>query len=470
MAKVNYEKKYYEKLLNSINRDDKDGFYKEFTNAIKSGKLEYSQKRIKGQLSFDDAWINTIIDYLGYLEKIVRNPRLYMQAEENVTPIQSAKKINARSVQHLSSHVQNVQEIRDDGTIVPSKVLSTTYEDTLNIYENRFIMTLINKLAAFVEVRYAQIEKNVNSYQIDNLVVNDSFEWRNYHVDTSFNLKVREDIEDEISKKNQELVEKILTIRSYLRGFMNSLFYNQMKQAKARPITPPVLRTNIITHSVDYNSCLKLWQFIDSYRELGVEVGVFDKDLELDADFTSKVADMIMLNYSLVVDNLNERSENYDLLPYKFHKEKPPVKNNLLVVSDMLNEIDRKSVDEPSISEYYYQRMKRNYKYEFTSTVNSGISYNKSFVNVYRKMLKIENGVQEEIIEGIENHLDDRYPGRSEKSKKKTYLSKKRSIYKSVLWLKKQDMERIEKKLAKVEEELAKYDRKRKKRKDIQDS
>lgn len=466
MAQENYEKKYFEKILKSINREDKDDFYKEFNNAIKSGKLEYCQKRIQGQLSFDDAWINTITDYLGYVEKIVRNPRLYMQAEENVTPIQSAKKINARSVQHLSSHVQNVQEIRDDGTIVPSKVLSTTYEDTLNIYENRFIMTLINKLAAFVEVRYAQIEKNVSSYQIDNLIINDTFDWRNYNVEASINLKVRENIEDDTTKKNHELVEKILTIRSYLRGFMNSQFYNAMKMAKARPITPPVLRTNIITHSVDYNSCLKLWQFIDSYRELGVEVGVFDKDLELDGDFSEQIADMIMLNYSLVSTNLKDRSDDYDLVPYKFHKEKPPVKNDLLVVSDMLNEIDRKTVDEPSISEYYYQRMKRNYKYEFTSNVNSGISYNKSFVNVYRKMLKIENGVQDEIIEGIEKNLDDRYPGRSEESKRKTYLRKTRSIYKSVLWLKKQDMERIEKKLAKVEEKLAKYDRKRKKKED----
>ena len=148
---MNYEKKFYKKILNAIDREDKNEFYQEFRNAINAGKMTVSQKRVKGQVTFDDTWITVILTYLPYMDKIVRNPRLYMMAEENVMPIQSAKKINARSVQHLSSHVQNVQEIRDDGVIVPNKILSTTYEDTLNIYENRFIMTLIQKLAAFIE-------------------------------------------------------------------------------------------------------------------------------------------------------------------------------------------------------------------------------------------------------------------------------------------------------------------------------
>ena len=138
-AKTNYEKRFYQRILKAINREDAKGFYKEFNNAIKSGKMTISQMRTKSQLSFDATWINVITSYLPYLEKIVRNPRIYMEAIEMVTPIQSAKKITARSVQHLSANVQNVQEIRSDGTIVPSKVLSTIYEDTMNIYETALL-------------------------------------------------------------------------------------------------------------------------------------------------------------------------------------------------------------------------------------------------------------------------------------------------------------------------------------------
>ena len=165
----NVEKEYYKDILELVEQKSQDAFYKEMLNAIKGGKLEVYQKRSRQQLTFDSTWIEVIKNNLTYVEAIVRNPRNFMEAIEDVAPIQRAKKINSRSVQHLSSHVQNVQEIRDDGTIVPSKILSTTYEDTIIIYENRFVMTLINKLAAFIELRYNSILDSVKSYQKDHL-------------------------------------------------------------------------------------------------------------------------------------------------------------------------------------------------------------------------------------------------------------------------------------------------------------
>ncbi|NLB11518.1 DUF2357 domain-containing protein [bacterium] len=456
-AKTNYEKRFYQRILKAINREDAKGFYKEFNNAIKSGKMTISQMRTKSQLSFDATWINVITSYLPYLEKIVRNPRIYMEAIEMVTPIQSAKKITARSVQHLSANVQNVQEIRSDGTIVPSKVLSTIYEDTMNIYENRFIMTLISKLAAFVEVRYEQIAEKTESYQTDYLRVQDVFKWRNYDIEANIDLKVKEQVEDEESQKNLELVEDIRTIRSYVRGFMQSVFYQTMKESRARAVNPPILRTNIIVKSVEYNSCLKLWQFLDSYRQLGVSVGVFDKELDFDEDFVNKVSDMLMLNYSLITENQADREDTYNLLPYKKRREKEiRFSKTELVVEEMLDEdADIKAVP-PTISEYYYQRMKQISKTNFTRQVNSGISYNRSFLNIYKKMLKIENGVQKEILQGLEKRLRKRYPTKIKSAAKVTFLKRVRSIYKSVILIKKADLESAEAKLRKAEADLEK--------------
>lgn len=460
---MNYEKKFYKKILNAIDREDKNEFYQEFRNAINAGKMTVSQKRVKGQVTFDDTWITVILTYLPYMDKIVRNPRLYMMAEENVMPIQSAKKINARSVQHLSSHVQNVQEIRDDGVIVPNKILSTTYEDTLNIYENRFIMTLIQKLAAFVEVRYEQVTENVKSYQQDKLAISDNFKWRNYDIEAKIELNVKEDINDEISRKNAELIEKIELIRRYLRGFLGSQFYASMKEAGARPVTPPILRTNIIVKSVDYSSCLKLWQFIDSYRQLGVEAGAFEKDLKFDEDFIEEVSDMILVNYSLIASNQEDRAKDYELAPYRYKKAKKPVRKDLLVVAEQLDEVVDKDSD-PTISEYFYQRTKKNYKSEYTRMVNSGISYNKSFVNIFRKIMKIENGVSKEIIDGLKAQLDKANPEKVDKQDKLTYLKKQRNMYKSMVMLKKQDLARAEKKFASLDKEIAKREAPRKPR------
>ena len=466
MAKApqeNYEKKFYKKILKAIDREDKNAFYKEFTNAIRSGKMAVSQKRSKGQLSFDSTWVEVITKYMHNLESIVRNPRLYMMAEENVMAIQAAKKINARSVQHLSSHVQNVQEIRKDGTIVPSKILSVTYEDTLNIYENRFIMTLITKLAAFVEVRYKQVMDFNGAYQVDNLRVKDTFKWRNYNVDAEINLKVKEEIEDEESKKNLALLDQIALLRSYLKGFMGSAFFTAMKQSGARPVVPPILRTNIIVKSVDYSSCLKLWQFLDSYRELGVEVGITDTDIDYDEDFLQDISDMLMFNYSLLSMNQKDRSETYELLPYKYYKYKPPKHESpLLQVSEVTNLPDGaiEEQGEPTISEYYYQRIKTNYKSQFTKEVNSGISYNKSFLNIYKNMLRIEAETQKDILDGMYARLKSQYPKRISYKARKQYLLKVRGIYKSLITLKTQELNKFREKLFKTESELRKYDKK----------
>ena len=70
-------------------------------------------------------------------------------------------------------------------------------------------MTLISKLAAFVEVRYEQIAEKTESYQTDYLRVQDVFKWRNYDIEANIDLKVKEQVEDEESQKNLELVEDI---------------------------------------------------------------------------------------------------------------------------------------------------------------------------------------------------------------------------------------------------------------------
>lgn len=454
--KQNYEKKFYSSILNSIDRNDSHNFYNEMQNAIKSGKLEVFQKRSREQLTFDATWINQIKDYLRYVENVVRNPRIYMQAVEEITPIQRAKKLNARSIQHLSSHVQNVQEIRADGTIVPSKVLSTTFEDTFAIYENRFVMTLISKLAAFVEVRYSSILESIKSYETTNVVAKSDFKWRNYDVEASIELKVREEIVDEVSKRNQELLDDIVTIRNYTRGFMGSSFYQTMRE-KTRPVTPPILRTNIITKSVDYNGCLRLWLFLDSYRELGIDLNVLDKDLPFDQDFIDDVCDMIMLNYSLVASNQQDRGDKFELLPYRKRKEKSVKENRLLIASDEPDLYDKIDPNEPTISEYFFQRTKKNYKTEYTKLVKSGISYNKSFTNVYRKMLKIENGVQKEIIEDMEEHLPRTASYKEKRHAKYLYLRRKKALYQSLIDVKEQDLEKIKTLLNKSDDELAKF-------------
>ncbi|MDR0831379.1 MAG: hypothetical protein LBM99_00605, partial [Bacillales bacterium] len=129
---VSMEKKYYSKVevkLKSLNEGEV--FYKEMKSSIRSGKNEVYQKRMRETQVFDSSWIEGIESYLLNLDKIVRNPKMVMTPIEDIVRIDRAKKINARSIQHLSSHTQFVQDIDELGRVKPMKVLSTVYEDEI---------------------------------------------------------------------------------------------------------------------------------------------------------------------------------------------------------------------------------------------------------------------------------------------------------------------------------------------------
>ena len=56
--------------------------------------------------------------------------------------------------------------------------------------------------------------------------------------------------------------------------------------------------------------------FVRVYGDDHSKINSYNEDLELDESFSEQIADMIMLNYSLVNINLKDRSDDYDLIPF----------------------------------------------------------------------------------------------------------------------------------------------------------
>lgn len=44
--------------------------------------------------------------------------------EEEVVPVEKAKKISQETIKHLAQHTDLIQDVDEDGTITPSKVLN----------------------------------------------------------------------------------------------------------------------------------------------------------------------------------------------------------------------------------------------------------------------------------------------------------------------------------------------------------
>jgi len=109
----------------------------------------------------DYSWIAVFEEYMPYLDGIVRNPRRFIQSEESLVPIEKAKKISEESIKHLAQNTNLIQSLDKDGMPQPLKILNVFKEETYDLYENRFISSLINNLYIFINMQYEKL-KNVD--------------------------------------------------------------------------------------------------------------------------------------------------------------------------------------------------------------------------------------------------------------------------------------------------------------------
>ena len=91
-------------------------------------------------------------DSLDAINTIIENPRRFITTEEEVVPVSLAKKISADSVRHLSQNTQFLAP-SDDGGVHPTRILNVSTVETYDLYENRFIYHLIQRLLTFVDKR-----------------------------------------------------------------------------------------------------------------------------------------------------------------------------------------------------------------------------------------------------------------------------------------------------------------------------
>ena len=76
---------------------------------------------------------------------IVDKPRRFIATSEEVVPVALAKKITADSVRHLSQNTQFIAS-NENGEIQPTRILNVTTEESYDLYENRFVYHLIQRL------------------------------------------------------------------------------------------------------------------------------------------------------------------------------------------------------------------------------------------------------------------------------------------------------------------------------------
>ena len=187
--------------LKSVNRND--DFAKFFMNYLRSAETKIYQKERKERRIFDESWLVSIQDIIPVLDKLTRNPRELLKKVQFVTDVERAKKVDAESVRHLASHTELIKARNLDGSVIPKKILTSYSDSSLGTYENRFLMTLVDKLYQFILIRYDLIIQRMHTEYVNHLNISSEFEIDDTSFDYDLSFRVHR-----IRKQDQALYRR----------------------------------------------------------------------------------------------------------------------------------------------------------------------------------------------------------------------------------------------------------------------
>ena len=288
----------YTKYTNKVERTlENDRYFQYLFEIVQAGNNTIHQNNRVLHKVVDERWLTVVEEGLTSIFNIVDKPRRFIATTEEVVPVALARKITADSVRHLS---QNTQFITTNakGDIQPTKVLNVTTEESFDLYENRFVYHLIQRLFAFVDKRTDVIfwstgDETCNTMCMESKI-DDAYEEISYKVEMT--VKNRQSFAEN-DNDNMELFKRIDRVRRMSRTLRASSFCDIMNGCAK--VKSPIQRTNLMMKDPDYRNCYKLWQFIESYDEVGYSIEEQDTALEFDEEYQTQMYINLITSYTI---------------------------------------------------------------------------------------------------------------------------------------------------------------------------
>lgn len=247
--------------VNKEIKDTRDDFLKNVDS-----EMDYRSLFQSDLLVFD--WVDEMEFACPYIDIIVRNPKLTLIQEKNVVKVERAKRVNVDSVKNLAKNTHYINKIKEDQSVEPKKILEVRNEETFNIYENRFLYTLIDDMSRFIRDK----EQILNHFE---LIENKRMEYaattkaagEKIHIEVAIsseslpNQKMDKKLAEEIKKVKIRLKR----IKDYISSWYHSPMMKQLEREHVKPIKPPLKKTNITLKNPNFRIAARLWDFIRAY-------------------------------------------------------------------------------------------------------------------------------------------------------------------------------------------------------------
>ena len=445
---------YYEKAYQALDNETQNDTYGSYIlNRVKGGQKTVFNKTQSEIRNFDMSFLDTIESVYPAITKIMRDPKKSLRYEQEVVAVEKARKTNSDTVRHLSSHTHLIKEIKKNGDVIPSKVLNTYAEEELAIYENRFIKSLVRRLEIFLERRYEVMKVSLESFETERLNVSDEFLMSGQTVTVSLDIAIKNDLTTNV-ETTKEQYNRLLFIREMVQALKGTDFMRAL--AKARPVMPPIMKTNIIMHNPDFKLCYGLWLYLDRVDGIATNIDIKEKSYKYSATFDKDINNIMALALTTFIKN-RQIDGVYSSRKVGQVKSPKPIENQSLEL-EMNLEADNNKLEDYTMNQLLLDQTVKYFEGSMQGLQETGAPYNESVRVVYRQMLDMVDqlypkafGVSDDEFDSADLYKQLEYARREMMVAKIVKQQKQMALAKMG-----REEKRIEKLILKIEEKIKK--------------
>lgn len=233
--------------------------------AIQSGDLLLLERNDPFSGVSEYSLLDIIEAYIPFIQNVCARPRRHLRVVQEVREIEIVKRISPSSLRHLAAHSEH-WKVRTMTELIPARIQAEVVEDELNIYENRFVRTLMDRISKKLLRKRMEIE----GYSA---ALEDVINWQQYS--QQFNDyqggKVLEQLLPDYDNETEELkllefsdlLTKVIKLQKQLSSCMSGGFYQKLRKSKKLQL--PVIPTNILRLDPNYHRLYQLWEIMNQH-------------------------------------------------------------------------------------------------------------------------------------------------------------------------------------------------------------
>lgn len=362
----------------NVGAENKDLSVGDLVNAVISGERTFYQKEQTERKKFDDSWITTIESYYPSIYRITRNIRSSLRYEQDIIPIEKAKRVTPESIRHLTSNTHNIHQLEGDD-VMPKRILTDLSEIEYGIYENRFIMTLVFRLRDYCHERLEIIKKHLYAQKTTRLNASGVFNLDDSEYEVTFDVKrTRSFKQRKTDEHNLNVYARAERLNKLIDNLTTSAFIKEMKRYK--PVTPPIIKTQIILKNPDFRNAYLLWLYLDKNYQLNFNQETETRQKRFDKNYLQHLnKNIVMLASNLAYEDLEKPPIDAQEFFNGSGYDKPTIKEvpakTVSRLPDELTAAPEAFTPEPqAMNEYYLNRMRQLLKQSLKTSISENAS------------------------------------------------------------------------------------------------